>query len=163
MPWTGTTTRSTGFLVTAAVWNSELVDNMTFLEEVNYTEFTSNVSITATTEGTANQVVTSGAISYENVPHLIEFWCPAVTAGVAALRLGVFDGTTQVGLFTNSAANETSRAYKGEHRLIPTAASHTYNVRGYNASAATGTVAAGAGGTGVTLLPGFIRVTRIPT
>ena len=33
MAWTSTTTRATGYKVTAAVWNAEIVNNMTCLEE----------------------------------------------------------------------------------------------------------------------------------
>ena len=76
MAWTSTTTRASGFLVTAAVWNSEHVDNMTFLEEVGYAQITSDVTVTATTEATANSVVSLGAITYEAVPHMIEFSAP---------------------------------------------------------------------------------------
>src|SRR5688572_33498207 len=39
MPWNTTTVRSSGFVVTAAVWNDELVENMKHLEEVAFATF----------------------------------------------------------------------------------------------------------------------------
>ena len=162
MAWTTATTRSSGFAVTAAVWNSEHVDNMNFLKEVNYTAFTSPVSITAPTQATAQQIVTSGAIRYDAVPTLIEFFSPAANAAADGtnLILTLFDGSTAVGRLEQN-ASVRSRAVKLEHRLTPTAASHPYNVKGHTGSG-TGTVSAGAGGSD-TLLPGFIRITRVPT
>jgi hypothetical protein len=44
----------------------------------------------------------------------------------------------------------------------PTAASHTYVISSQNGGAGTSTVSAGAGGAGVNM-PGFIRITRVPT
>jgi hypothetical protein len=168
MPWTTATTRSTGFLVTAAVWNSEHVDNMNFLKEVNYTQFTADVSITATTDATAQTVVSSGAITYENVPHLIEFFSPWVIPDAGAigrqLILNLYDGSTdlgRIGQVRTPAAQNSAFTCKLERRLTPTAASHTYIIKAW-VSAGTGTVSAGAGGT-ATPLPGFIRVTRVPT
>jgi hypothetical protein len=166
MPWTTATTRATGFPVTAAVWNAEVVDNMNFLREVAYTQFTSTVAITATTEGTANQIVTSGAITYEAVPHLIEFFSPVTTpVDAILLRFVLEDSTTVVGhlgrVDIDVAAASPNLPIYLVHRLTPTAATHTYNVRAYTTSG-TANVQAGAGGAGA-LLPGFIRITRIPT
>jgi len=166
MPWTTATTRATNYNVTAAVWNAEHVDNMNFLKEVNYTEYTATVSVTATTEGTANQIVSSGAITYEAVPHMIEFFSPRVTpvASGVVLRFVLEDSTTVIGHIGRVELNATGTSAVPvflARRLTPTAASHTYNVRAYTASG-TASVEAGAGGAGI-LLPGFIRIFRVPT
>ena len=165
MPWTSPSTRASGYLVTAANWN-ELVNNMLFLNVVNYTEFTSDVATTATTVGGASQVVTSGAISYENVPHLIEFYCPVlVTGATGGSNIILRDGSTVLGTIGRCGAS-TTQIVKCERRLTPTAASHTYNIAAWHNSAGTDTYNAGTGGTAgdsTTDLPGFIRITRLPT
>jgi hypothetical protein len=166
MPWTTTTTRATGFTVTAAVWNNELVNNMAFLEEVNYTEFTAAVGISATTVGTANQIVSAGAITFEAVPHLIEFWASRYTSAAAVSNIILRDSTTVLGTLLRFGSSEPTSPMYAAYRLTPTAASHTYNVAGWTESAATHTVQAGSGGTAgnsTTHMPGFIRIRRIPT
>lgn len=169
MPWTTATTRASGFVVTAAIWNAEHVDNMNYLKEVNYTAFTADVNITATTVGTANQIVSSGAITYEAVPHYIEFFCPAYAP---PSNVGTFvivrDGTTVIGTLTRgmALANFPPIPLNLTYRVTPTAASHTYNIAAYLGAAGTGVMNAGTGGVAgdaTTDLPGFIRIRRVPT
>lgn len=165
MTWTNPPTRSTGFAVTATVWNNEHVGNMDHLTEVNYTEFTSDVAITGTTVGAANQIVTSGPITYEAVPHMIEFeaWIEPGATGSQFIILR--DGTTVLGTLGRFAAGGATGPVSRSRRITPTAASHTYNVACWNASA-LGAIKAGPGGTAgdnTTHLPGFIRIYRVPT
>ena len=159
-------TRSSGYGVTATNWN-DLVDNLNYLAEVNYTEFTADVSITATTVGTANQIVSSGAITYTADPILIEFFCGRFNAPANPVQVILRDGTTVLGTITQIAANATvTPFYAPPRRLTPTAASHTYNVAAWVTTSGTGTVKAGTGGTAgdaTTYLPGWIRITRVPT
>jgi hypothetical protein len=163
MPWTTCTTRATGFTVTAAVWDAELVDNMNFLKEVNYTPLTSNVSVTSTTEGGV-AVVSSGAITYENVPHLIEFYAPVLVAPASGnLIISLYDSTTQVGrigLVSATATNVPGSVMPA--RITPTAASHTFQIKAHLSIAGTGTIQAGTGGA-ATNMPGWIRIRRVPT
>jgi len=136
------------------------------LKQVNVTAFTADVSITATSVGTANQVVSSGAITYEAVPHLIEFYATRIDVGTQASFLILRDGTTVLGTIMWYPANAILTPVYGAHYLTPTTASHTYNVAGWNSSASTTTVQSGTGGTAgdsSTSLGGFIRITRIPT
>lgn len=166
MAWTTATTRATGFGVTAAVWNAELVDNMNFLKRVAYVEFTADVSVTATSVGTANQIVSAGAITYEASPHLIEFYCPRATNAAVVNHLILRDGTTVLGTLLSNAASANVAGVYARRDLTPTAASHTYNIASWNAAAGTWTYQAltgGATGDASTFLPGFIRVTRVPT
>lgn len=165
MPWSIPSTRSTGYLVTATNWN-EIANDLAFMAEVAYVEFTSDVSITATTVGTANQVVSAGAVTYEAVPHLIEFHAPRYTAPAQQTWHILRDGTTVLGTLGNTQASDAEPGITFMRRLTPTAASHTYNVASYLGGVGTGTYKAGTGGTagdGTTYLPGWIRVTRIPT
>ena len=166
MAWTTATTRATNFEVTAAVWNSEHVDNMNFLKEVNYTEYTSGVNITATAVGSANQIVTSGAITYENVPHLIEFYCPRVTSSTGNCWVILRDSTTVLGVMARYPGSDNPGECKATRRLTPTAASHSYNVAGWLSASGTWVFNAGTGGAAggdTENFPGYIRITRIPT
>ena len=167
MAWTTATTRSTGFSVTAAVWNAEHVDNMNFLKEVAYQEFTADVTSSSTTVGTATQIVSAGAITFEAVPHLIELWCSRAFAGTAQMNVILRDSTTVLGTVALAAGSSSaSTPFHAFRRITPTAASHTYNFAVWNASAATATFKAGTGGAagdGSTLMPGYIRITKVPT
>ena len=165
MPWTSIATRSTGYLVTAANWN-DVANNLNYLAEVAYVEFTADVSITATTVGTANQVVSSGAITYEAVPHLIEFYCARYTGPAQATNMILRDGTTVIGTINNVQASMNASPFYLAIRRTPTAASHTYNLAAWLAGAGTGTFRAGTGGAAgdsTTFMPGYVRVTRVPT
>lgn len=166
MPWTTATTRATGYTVTAATWNAEHTDNMNFLKEVNYTAFTGDVSITATTVGTAQDIVSSGAIVYEAVPHLIEFYCPAFAFAAANCFVIIKDGSTVIGTMARTGTSGVTYPLYAAYRVTPTAASHTYKVAGWLSGAGTAVFNAGTGGTAgdsTTDLAGFIRVFRIPT
>ena len=166
MAWTTATTRAAGFSVTAAVWNSEHVDNMNFLKEVNYTAFTGDVTVTQTTVGTAQQIVSSGTITYEAVPHMLEVYFPAVDSGTGQFRLIVRDGTTVLALIARRGASADATELRASYRFTPTAASHTYNVAAWLGAAGTWTVNAGAGGTAGdpgTESAGFMRIFRVPT
>jgi hypothetical protein len=162
VPWNSSlSTRSAGYAVPATEFN-KLINNFNFLAEVNYTAFTSPVSITATTEATANQIVTSGAITYEAVPHMIEFFSSRYDAPAGqTMHIIVRDSTTVLGRITSvvPTANVTGLL---AFRVTPTAASHTYNIAAHMTGAATGTIQAGAGGAGASV-SGFIRISRIPT
>jgi hypothetical protein len=159
MPWDPPVGFTSEQLVTAAHLNG-LRNSLVFLEEVAYVEFTATVNVTGTS---FVDVVSSGAIEYENVPHVIEFRCFNAAAGSAGIfRLHLRDGSTDRGFFLDAAANETVRSLYQRFRVTPTAGSHTYKISGQNAASQTSLVRAGAGGAGVAL-PGFIRISRVPT
>jgi hypothetical protein len=165
MPWTDPSTRATAYSVTATDWNA-LVNNQLFLAQVAYVEFTADVNVTATTVGTANQIVSAGAITYEAVPHYIEFYSPRWTAPAQTGNLILRDGTTVLGTLSQFVSSQNHPDPYVLRVLTPTAASHTYNVAAWLGGAGTGTMRAGTGGTAgdaTTFLPGFIRITRIPT
>jgi uncharacterized protein YerC len=156
---------STSELVTAAYLNG-LGNSLRFLKEVNYTAFVADVPVTATTVGTANQIVSSGAITYENVPHMIEFYCPALATGATQCFIIVRDATTVLGTIARYGATNEIDSVHAQFRVTPSAASHTYNIAAWNNGAATATFNAGAGGAAgndTTDVAGFIRITRVPT
>ena len=136
--------------------------------EEDYVEFTSTVAVTATVEGSANTVVTAGAVAFDgSTVGIIEFFAsrvtPETTAGVP-LKIIATDGGTVLGII----ANIVSPAAAGQNipihvlrRLTPSNASHTFDIRAYTGSG-QGDVYAGAGGA-TTLVPGFIRISKLAT
>lgn len=164
MPWTTATTRTAGFSVTATVWNNELVNNMNFLKEVHYSEYTTDASITATTAATANTVIAGSAVTYEAVPHMVTFSAPFILPDTTATGRQVnielyVDGAT-IGTLgqvrTPSATGNLYVPFERSRRYTPSAASHTIGIRAW-VNAGTGTV----GATG--FLAGFLRIVRVPT
>jgi hypothetical protein len=133
-------------------------------ELINYTEFTSNVTVAATAEATPTDVVSSGAITYAATPIKIEFFAPVVVqAGTAGgvIVVNLWDASTdlgRVGVWINPSTVQNGNPGYGVRFLTPTAASHTYRFRAWRSST-SGSVEVGAGGAG-TRLPGFIRVSH---
>lgn len=135
--------------------------------EIAYTEFTSSVSISATTEGTANTVVSAGAITFDGTAVYVEFYSPLVepgaTAGSSITLYILLDGTSQ-GLAWFAAKDNTATLDRGEagcflkRKFTPSAASHTFLVAASRGTA-NGTVVAGLGGTG-NYMPGYIRISK---
>ena len=131
--------------------------------ELAYVEFTSPVTVSATSAATATTVVSAGAVTYAAVPILIQVFVPVVDT-LAAGRVGVFvlyDGSTNLGRIGESFISGAQQAAEmnGFRRLTPSAGSHTYSLRAWRV---VGDVQAQAGSGGTAdadLLPGFIRVT----
>lgn len=134
--------------------------------EIDYVEFTSSASVSATTEGTANTVVTANAESFDgSTVGVIEFFSaaarPAAVDG-GSLSLWLYDGSSSIGLigFVNSqGASSSNLPVHVMRRLTPSNASHTYSIRA-SVSTGTGSVGAGAGGATATM-PGFIRISKL--
>lgn len=136
--------------------------------EVAYAELTGSVSITATTEATAQVVVTAPAfIADGSSQYLVEFFVPHIqpagavnaTHSVAFFVDGVTDG--RVGIMQTPAAAGFAVPMRLARRLTPAAGSRTISVRAW-VSTGTGQLWAGLGGAG-NYTPGFIRVTKVPT
>jgi hypothetical protein len=165
MAWVNPPTRSTGYKVTASNWN-DVVNDLSFLAEIGYVEYTADVASAATTVGTAVQVVSLGAITYTADPCLIEFYSPRFTTGAGGANVILRDSTTVIGtLATYNPASFAAPLFV-QRRFTPTAASHTYNVAIWNSAAATCTAGAGnsgAAGSIASEFPGFIRATYLPT
>lgn len=132
--------------------------------EIDYVEFTSAVSVTATSEATATTIVTGNAITYNAAQVItIEAYWPYMDNPVTRdFFIVLYDGASSIGrlgLMNSPDATNFLRPgpFRAVRRLTPSAAAHTYSIRGYM-SAGTGTVGAGAGGSG-NYMPGFIRIT----
>jgi|SRR5579859_1175243 len=135
--------------------------------EFDYAEFTSDIAITASTEGTAQTIVAGNSVTYDgSTVVLITFFCPVIqgtTAGI--VRVILLDGSTSLGWLTNEyqgvEGNNNFLFGMVSRRLTPSAAAHTYTIAAFNSAAAKQTdFQAGAGGSG-TLLPGYIRITKV--
>ena len=164
MAWTAPRTWAVGEIVTAAYLNAQIRDNMKLLwRELSYTEFTSNVSVTATSAASPNDVVSSGAVTYEAKPIRITFQTTGVQLGSTAnaeLLIHLWDGSTDLGrlaLIKGVDGTETVVVpVQASRKLTPSAGSHTYKVTAYR-TGSDGTIYGGAGGAGTTM-PGFLRI-----
>jgi hypothetical protein len=135
--------------------------------ELDYVQFTSAVNLTATTEATANTIVTGSAVSYDgSTVIMVEFFCEgwetqATTDAVSIMWL--YDGSTSIGRMgtlctpAGGSLGVITPAFM-VRRLTPSNASHTYSVRG-TTTTGTAVANAGAGGIGVAP-PGYIRIIR---
>jgi len=134
--------------------------------ELDYTEITTDASITATTEATADTVVTAGAVVFDgSTTVMVEFSTsrgrPEPVAG-ALLTVVLYDGATSLGEFgyiRSAAAQNQLLPMRLARRLTPSAASHTFSVRAF-VSTGTGILKAGPGGVGL-IVPAFIRITKV--
>jgi hypothetical protein len=126
--------------------------------EFDYAQLTTGVNITATTEATANTVVTGGAVTYDgSTVVIIEAFVPSATKGTTYTQWWLYDGSSSIGAWGVLQVTGGGSVYL-RRRLTPSNASHTYSLRG-SVDGATGTATGGAGGAGV-YVPGFIRITK---
>jgi hypothetical protein len=129
---------------------------------LDYAEFTAPVSVTATTAGAANTIVTGNSVAYSG-DILIEFYAPSAACGTSTGAQVIFilvDGGTDIGIIAQirtPAAGSSHIAPIYGARKLTVAATKTYGVEAYRVTA-DGTVTAGAGGAG-NYVPGFIRIT----
>jgi hypothetical protein len=132
--------------------------------ELAYVEFTANVNITATTEATADTIVSAGAVNFDGVTEvMIEFYADSIESpGVVGGRgtfIVFYEDADSIGTVTevfNEAATAIRALCFGRRFLTPTAGSKTYSVRGFVTNG-TGIVRGGLGGGGARM-PGYIRI-----
>lgn len=132
--------------------------------QVAYAEITSNASITATTAGTANTIVTAPAFTADGLTRYIaNFFSPVIVtpASNVVMVIGLYvDGTFwgRFGFF-NVTGTTLTEGFAGAVALIPASGSRVLSARAWVASG-TGTVQAGAGnGAGVdTNSPAYLRI-----
>lgn len=122
---------------------------------------TSPVPITATTEGTADNVINGGGfVAVGGVPVVVSFSCPGVTPGANSILTLVFlrDSTVLGQAFATSAIGVGSGAFSVSVFDTPSAANHVYAVKAFLSTGTDqATILAGAGGAG-NLLPGLLTV-----
>lgn len=136
--------------------------------ELDYVEFTAPVSPTATTEGTANTIVTSNSVSYNGTTIvMIEFFSmgarPDTGAAGRTLSFWLYEDAASIGrlgviVTPAGGGSGDNKPVVIRRRMTPSNASHTYSIRA-SVSAGTGLVGAGAGGITADM-PGYIRITR---
>ncbi len=127
--------------------------------ELAYVEFTSPVTVSATSEGTPTAVVSAGAVVYAAARIKIEFYAPGYNTGNgtgANLLANLWDASTNLGRIAVAQGVNLIYPIYAVRYLTPTAASHTYKIQAWQ-TVANGTILAGSGGVGAQL-PGFIRV-----
>jgi hypothetical protein len=128
-------------------------------EELAYVEFTSDVTVDNTNEASPDDVVSSGAVTYEAEKVCIEFFAWNVNIGTATfVQFNLWVGSTDLGHIAIARGTGAEETILARRYLTPSAGSHTYRIRAI-VNTGSGTVNAGAGGVAADL-PGFIRVTR---
>jgi len=126
--------------------------------ELVYNEITSNVSITATNEASANTVVTASSVEALGSPLVIEFFTPRATSGSTWVSFFLYQDGSSIGNW-GGPVGATANSVFLARRLTPALGSHIYSVRA-SVDGGTGTVSAGVGGSG-NFLPAFIRIKRV--
>ena len=128
-------------------------------EQIAYAELTANISCPANTSA---DVVSSGAVTYDGKPILIEFYAPALDVGAPSgvSYLALYDGATELGWLALAAWGTVggTTPVLARRRLTPTPGSHTYRIR-LGTSNTAGGIRASAGGPGLNL-PAYIRITK---
>lgn len=135
--------------------------------ELDYVENTTlGLSVTATTEATAQVIVTSSSVTFDGSPVWIEgyapFWNPNPTAG-PIIVLVLWDNTAgaSIGKAGVLGGQSTSNAYGilyARRRITPASGARVYSWRAY-VSGGTGSVTGGAGGVG-NYMPGYMRIAK---
>lgn len=122
--------------------------------EFDYVEITTGGNVTATSDATANTIVTGNAVSYDGSTVIyVEFYSPFMTIGTTFVTVVLYDGSSSIGrLGITSSGRDPLFARR---RLTPSNASHTYSVRAF-VDAGTGTFNAGSGGASG-YMPSYIR------
>jgi hypothetical protein len=148
-------------------WNAVHTVDATTLSgySYDYATSTSPVSLTGSTEGTANTVITGGTVAYDGATEvLIAVYIPhlesSTTSGASSIALLYEDSTLlgRIGIVTTTAAATARTTVSSIVKRTPSNASHQYIVKAYS-TAGTGIAGGGAGGT-ADYVAGFLRVTR---
>lgn len=135
-------------------------------QELDYAERTTNLSVTATSEATADTIVTGAAVAYDGATTvMIDFSADSIEPSAGAGRyiaVVLYDGASSIGeLFVARQGSTGTHDFPvyGRRRLTPSAATHTYSARAW-VSTGTGLVSAGTGGS-ATAAPALLRITRV--
>jgi hypothetical protein len=134
--------------------------------EFDYAQITAAAGPTATTEGTADTIITGSAVTYDGATAVvIAFDCGQIRAPILAagvLTIVLYDNGASIGelatITSNAAANYPYQSMHTERRLTPSNAAHTYSIRAY-VSSSSGDIQAGAGGS-TNKKPTFMRITK---
>ena len=134
-----------------------------------YTQITAGVNVTATTEGTADTILTGTAVNFDGASqYLLIFYAdnyrPDNSAAARQITFWLYLDGASVGEMGTTISPQAGAANMFtplflSRRVSPSAGSHTYSIRS-SVNAGTGTVSAGAGGAGLTS-PAYLLVTKL--
>jgi hypothetical protein len=132
--------------------------------ELDYAEITSPVTVTATSEGAADTVVTGTSQAYVATPVIATFYTPFLQSGnfttFCIVYLYDVATSTVIGrLNRTDVINGDGSSVLAEYRFTPTAATHQYRVRAYIDAGTQANINAGSGGSAA-YLPAFLRITK---
>ncbi len=135
--------------------------------EFDYVGSSGTSSITATSEATATTIITANAVTYDgSTVIMIEFFCPEIipaSSDNAFVRIVLYDGSSSIGyfgiVFNPKVVSSGRWPVHLMRRLTPSAAAHTYSVRGY-VNTGTGEANGSSGGTAA-YVPVFIRQYKV--
>lgn len=148
MAWTAPTTRTTGVLVTASIWNTDVVDNLTFLKTPTQSRLsagaTTNTTSAAFVDMTGVTITMSTNAAAAEVGFVGSFNISvAATAVVTLLVDGTNQGDATQGLQHVPATAATNAGISLVFRTATlSAGSHTFKLQ-YKTSAGTLTLLAG--------------------
>jgi hypothetical protein len=118
-----------------------------------YQEIVSSVAISATTEATANTILTLPAVVMDGQTRVwIEFFTPFADNGAAGsvIYLVLYEDGNSIGLMGGvyDTVSESSISLLLKRNKIPSAGQHVYSIRGYKNAGAGQQIGAGPGGSG---------------
>lgn len=147
------------------------VPNYTFakvsMPEVSYVAISGSISLTATTEAAATSIVDAAPIVCNGADaYWIEFYAPYFVPPSSAgfySYFPLFDNGVSIGylgLFETPASGADYKPLFMKRRIVPTAGTHTFGIRGFGPSPST--VGVG-GGTISDFANGYINISCVPS
>jgi hypothetical protein len=136
--------------------------------EYAYTEFTSSITVSATTEATAQTLVTLPAVTFSgSTACIVEFHagdvvCVAVGSGTNRVNFCLFEDGNSLGIVgivgVDSINMQVRTPVLVKRRRTPSAGAHTYSLRAF--ATTSGAVNVNVGGSGLKA-PGYARITGV--
>lgn len=135
--------------------------------QFDYSQITSDGTSAATSAAAAGTIITGNSVTYDGATQVrvvvfARSWTS--TLNTVSSIATVWRDSTDLGIVclrqTDAAGNIFSSVLYGEVYDTPPSGAAVYLLKAYNGSAATTTVKAGAGGSGVSV-PAFLRVVRV--
>jgi len=124
--------------------------------QIDYVELQAPVTVTATTEGTANPVLASGSIALDGRTTVaVEFAAPKTTIGGTLIRFALYDNGADIGFLAGDTAGERLL----RRQWTPAAGAHVFSIRAW-VDSGSGVVSAGTGGAGQ-FMPVWLRTSNV--
>lgn len=125
--------------------------------EFDYVEDTVGLTVTASTDGTAQNYLPGNAVTFDGSTRVkVEFYFPLFNVTASQLLVvNLYQDGADIGRMAAYAFN--NEGY-GQRLFTPTAGAHTYSIRVWRTAGTTG-ITAGVGGAGA-YMPSFYRLTK---